>query len=195
MKQKNLYPTHYSWIGQIVKQMLEMHMNQNVVLVLNAFAVKRLNSIPLINFTFQRKCNWSRFHCQFSWNIHLSLILIVYFHFRKCIREIYNENIGVLDFGAKPELSRTRINSYVEGITKNHIKDLLPVGSVKTDTNIVLANAAYFKGNWATKFDTENTKKKIFYQHGQLPTYVEMMKQKGNFNYGKFWGIFYVIYR
>lgn len=98
---------------------------------------------------------------------------------------MFGENIDVLDFSAEPELSRIRINAYVEEVTKNNIKDLLPVGSVKTDTNIILANVAYFKGNWASKFDKGNTKKKIFYEHGQLPVYVEMMKQKSNFNYGK----------
>lgn len=98
---------------------------------------------------------------------------------------MFGENIDVLDFSAEPELSRIRINAYVEEVTKNNIKDLLPVGSVKTDTNIILANVAYFKGNWASKFNQENTKKKIFYEHGQLPVYVGMMKQKSNFNYGK----------
>lgn len=94
------------------------------------------------------------------------------------------ENIETMDFGAEPEESRNEINRFVERITKNNIKNLLPVGSIKTDTNAVLANAASFKGDWALKFDRENTKKKIFYEHGRLPVYVEMMKQKGNFNYG-----------
>lgn len=90
----------------------------------------------------------------------------------------------VMDFGAEPEQSRHRINEFVQRITKNNIKDLLPVGSIKTDTNAILTNAASFKGDWAAKFDKENTKKKLFYEHGRLPVYVEMMKQKGNFNYG-----------
>lgn len=108
------------------------------------------------------------------------------FHFlyRKCFKEMLGENVEALDFGAEPEQSRDYINQFVERITKNNIRNLLPVGSIKTDTNAILANAASFKGDWATKFDKENTKKKIFYEHGRLPVYVEMMKQKGNFNYG-----------
>lgn len=96
-----------------------------------------------------------------------------------------NENIETMNFAAEPEQSRQEINDFVERITKTNIKELLPVGSIKTDTNAVLANAASFKGDWAFKFDKQNTKKKIFYEHGRLPVYVEMMKQKGNFNYGK----------
>lgn len=103
---------------------------------------------------------------------------------RHCIRDMFDESIDVLDFESEPELCRIRINEFIENITKNNIRDLLPAGSIKTDTNMVLANAASFKGIWMTKFDKGNTKKKIFYQHGQLPVYVEMMKQKGNFNYG-----------
>lgn len=95
-----------------------------------------------------------------------------------------SENIEALDFGAEPEQSRIYINEFVERVTKNNIKNLMPVGSIKTDTNAVLANAASFKGDWALKFDKENTKKKIFYEHGRLPVYVEMMTQKGNFNHG-----------
>lgn len=97
---------------------------------------------------------------------------------------MFNESIDVLDFETKPEMCRIQINTFIEEITNNNIKDLLPFGSIKTDTNIILANAASFKGTWASKFDKAYTKKKIFYQHGQLPEYVEMMKQKGNFNYG-----------
>lgn len=94
------------------------------------------------------------------------------------------DDIEAMDFGAEPEQSRNYINQFVERITKDNIKNLLPAGSIKTDTNAVLANAASFKGGWSLKFDKENTKKKIFYEHGRLPVYVEMMKQKGNFNYG-----------
>lgn len=94
------------------------------------------------------------------------------------------ENIETMDFGAEPEQSRAQINQFVERVTRNNIKNLLPAGSIKTDTNAILANAASFKGDWALKFDKENTKKTIFYEHGRLPVYVEMMKQKGNYNYG-----------
>lgn len=107
-----------------------------------------------------------------------------HFHHRKCFREMLGENIEAMDFGAEPEQSRNQINQFVQKITKNNIRNLLPAGSIKTDTNAVLANAASFKGDWVLKFDKENTKKKIFYEHGRLPVYVEMMKQKGEFNYG-----------
>lgn len=98
---------------------------------------------------------------------------------------MFGENIETLDFASDPDQCRTQINTFVEDVTKNNIKDLLPPGSISTETKVVLANAAYFKGNWGSKFDKEDTQKKIFYEHSRMPVYVDMMKQKGYFNYGK----------
>lgn len=97
---------------------------------------------------------------------------------------MFNESIEVLNFASEPEEARNQINQFVEEVTKDNIKDLLPPGSISHDTNVVLANAAYFKGNWASKFDKEDTQKKIFYEHSRMPVYVDMMRQRGNFNYG-----------
>lgn len=97
---------------------------------------------------------------------------------------MFNESIETLDFGADPEKSRLQINRFVEEATKENIKNLLTPGSISGDTTVVLANAAFFKGNWASKFDKEETQKKIFYEHSRMPVYVDMMRQKGNFNYG-----------
>lgn len=98
--------------------------------------------------------------------------------------KMFSENIEKLDFATEPDQCRNQINSFVEEVTKNNIKDLLPPGSISTDTKVVLANAAYFKGHWTSKFDKEETQKKIFYEHSRMPVYVDMMKQKGSFNYG-----------
>jgi serine protease inhibitor len=97
---------------------------------------------------------------------------------------MFKDNIETLDFATEPEESRDQINKFVEEVTKENIKNLLPPGSIGTDTNVVLANAAFFKGNWASKFDVEDTQKKIFYEHSRMPVYVDMMRQRGYFNYG-----------
>lgn len=89
-----------------------------------------------------------------------------------------------MDFATQPDECRSRINGFVEEVTKNNIKELLPPGSISTDTKVVLANAAYFKGQWSSKFDKEDTQKKIFYEHSRMPVYVDMMRQRGSFNYG-----------
>lgn len=42
------------------------------------------------------------------------------------------------------------------------IQNLLPAGSVDSLTRLVLINALYFKGNWATKFEAEATRQRPF---------------------------------
>ncbi len=54
-----------------------------------------------------------------------------------------------LDFMENPEGSRETINQWVEGKTRNRIRDLLPAGSIDSATALVITNAIYFKGNWA----------------------------------------------
>lgn len=99
--------------------------------------------------------------------------------------KMFNDSIKQLDFQADSEKARTEINGFVEDVTKNNIKDLLIPGSISEATKLVVANAAFFKGQWASKFEKEDTEKKIFYDHGRMPIFVDMMRQRGNFNYGK----------
>jgi serpin B len=40
---------------------------------------------------------------------------------------------------------------------------LIPTGNIDDSTKAVIANAAYFKGSWKSKFEAENTKTDIFY--------------------------------
>ena len=44
-----------------------------------------------------------------------------------------------------------------------NFRDLIPSGAFDEGTKVVLANAAYFKGNWKSQFDSEETKKDNFY--------------------------------
>jgi serpin B len=43
------------------------------------------------------------------------------------------------------------------------IKTILPLGSVDNSTFLIFANALYFKGAWAEKFDTQETKEYDFH--------------------------------
>jgi len=61
------------------------------------------------------------------------------------------------DFLADPEGGRRRVNQWVEDNTEGRIVDLLPSGSVTTDTRLVLANAIYFFADWDTAFDKDKT--------------------------------------
>jgi serpin B len=68
-----------------------------------------------------------------------------------------------VDFKTAPEAARLTINQWVEQKTEDKIKDLLPPGSVNSDTRLVLTNAIYFKGDWQTQFDKAATKDEDFH--------------------------------
>lgn len=104
---------------------------------------------------------------------------------KDCMQNFFHDELEMLDFAQNSEESRLQINNWVENVTDHHIKDLLIPGSVSPFTKSVLANAAYFKGDWAKKFNASNTKKEIFYTSPEKNEFVEMMSQTGTFNHGK----------
>lgn len=82
-----------------------------------------------------------------------------------------------------PEEARGVINRWVEGETRQKIKDLLPEGSIDSMTRMVLTNAIYFKGNWATQFKVKSTREMPFKLAADKIQKTPMMFQKGNFGY------------
>lgn len=67
-----------------------------------------------------------------------------------------------MDFIGDPDGSRKQINGWVEDRTKQRIKELIPKPEITSDTRLVLTNAIYFKGDWASKFDAEKTRDRDF---------------------------------
>lgn len=76
------------------------------------------------------------------------------------------------------------VNKWIESATSGQIKDILSPGDLSEGTKAVLANAAYFKGSWASQFAPEDTEDEIFYTPTNQ-TFVPMMNKKGNFNHGR----------
>lgn len=101
---------------------------------------------------------------------------------RDCITDLFAQEVESLDFQNKPEEAANVVNKWVENTTNGQIKDILSPGDFSSGTKAVLANAAYFKGDWASQFDKDNTKEEIFYTPTNQ-TFVPMMNKKGNFNH------------
>jgi serpin B len=57
-----------------------------------------------------------------------------------------------LDFIRDPEASRRVINAWVSEQTEGLIDDLLPSGSIGTDTRLALTDAVYFAADWSRPF-------------------------------------------
>ena len=83
--------------------------------------------------------------------------------FLKLTSDDYAAGFRPMDFKTAPDASRATINHWVEEKTNDKIKDLLPPGSVKPSTRLVLTNAIYFKGDWQTPFQKSETRDEDFH--------------------------------
>ncbi len=101
------------------------------------------------------------------------------------VRKYYGVQITPLDYAADVEAARRAINEWVEGKTKDKIRDMIGPGVLDALTRLVLVNAIYFKGNWADQFDEDLTKEAPFYLLSGGSTQVPMMKQQERFGYAE----------
>ncbi|MFB8797699.1 MAG: serpin family protein [Microcoleus sp.] len=105
--------------------------------------------------------------------------------FVKTTQDFYGAPIESLNFANAAEASGT-INAWVAKQTQNQIKDLLSPDDLDSCTRLVLTNAIYFKGNWVTQFDSEQTKNQPFTLASGEQKQVAMMLQSDNFGYAEF---------
>ena len=97
----------------------------------------------------------------------------------------YNALVDPVDFMTAYEPIRKQINLWVESQTKQKIKNALPSGRLSADTRLVIVNAIYFKGKWASRFDAKNTKEDSFWITSDKSNDVPMMRQKHVFRYSE----------
>lgn len=105
--------------------------------------------------------------------------------FKNCMREMLADDIAFLDFKSSAEESREIINTWVEKETQQRIKDLIPAGGIDGLTNMVIANAVYFKEAWLQPFEPQRTARRRFTTPSRHEVFVTMMSTKGRFLYGK----------
>lgn len=98
-------------------------------------------------------------------------------------RKDYGAELAVVDFKTQAEASRTAINEWVEQQTKGKIKDLIPPRVIDDLTRLVLTNAIYFKGMWATPFNKKATKDAPFFMTPGREIVVPLMTRRGQYEY------------
>jgi serpin B len=96
----------------------------------------------------------------------------------------YGAETQGLDFASDPETARQVINAWVEERTRGRIEDLLPSGSLSTETAAVLTNAVYFKAPWDNRFSEALTVAEPFARLAGGPVSVPMMHQEARHRYG-----------
>jgi serpin B len=105
--------------------------------------------------------------------------------FLKITRDDYGAELSQVDFVHEAEPARVTINAWVEQQTNDKIKDLIPAGALNADTRLVLANAIYFKGDWQTPFDKQETQKAAFHLTADKTADVDMMYQQKHFRFAR----------
>ncbi len=98
---------------------------------------------------------------------------------------IYGAGLNLVDFRDEEarEEARLAINNWTEEKTNQKIQELIKEGVLDDLTRLVLTNAIYFKGNWASQFEVENTTDKPFYVSSDVTKDVPTMYQKSIFKY------------
>ena len=82
-----------------------------------------------------------------------------------------------------PQPGADTINQWVEAHTNKLIKNLLAPEMLTEDTQLVLVNAIYFKGNWRYPFDPDITGDRPFHLTADRQINVPTMMQNEDFKY------------
>lgn len=89
------------------------------------------------------------------------------------VSSLFGSSSSRLDFN-HPSAVDT-INRWVSEHTRNKIPSIIQQGSLSSETPLVITNAIYFNGSWATAFDQSRTEKDFFYSHNGDVATVDMM--------------------
>jgi serpin B len=101
------------------------------------------------------------------------------------IMTYYGCGLRYLDFINDPEAARLEINDWASNQTEGRINNLLGPGSLSALVRLVLANATYFKANWAHEFNKSMTTDGDFTLLDGSTVTVPMMQQRHQFSYAE----------
>ncbi|HVS35534.1 MAG TPA: serpin family protein [Gemmataceae bacterium] len=103
--------------------------------------------------------------------------------FLQLVRDNYGGGFRELDFAGATEEARQTVNAWVEQQTNDKIKELLQKGDLTGNTKLVLTNAIYFKGDWASRFKKDRTLDAPFHVAADKSVNVPLMNQEGSFRF------------
>jgi serpin B len=96
------------------------------------------------------------------------------------LAERYLAEVNPLDYRGNPVEAQKRINAWGQEKTNRLVKEVLRKAPHR-ETHLLLANAIYFKGDWAWKFDEAETQSMPFQRLEGGAVEVPMMFQLGRF--------------
>jgi len=101
------------------------------------------------------------------------------------VEKQYGGALRNVDFVTAAEQARQTINAWVARQTNDKIKDLIGPGVLDAMTRLVLTNAIYFKGNWASQFEKDETQDQPFTLVDGTKVQAPMMNQQTRFGYAQ----------
>ena len=105
--------------------------------------------------------------------------------FLNLLKRDYGATVTPLNYEREAEPARARINQWVDDKTRHKIAEIIGPGVLNALTRMVLVNAIYFKGTWATPFPESATQPDKFYAQPDTTITVPFMHQRGHFSYGE----------
>jgi serpin B len=99
------------------------------------------------------------------------------------LNSAYKAKLNESNFASNPDGEAKKINKWVEGKTKDKIKNLIAPGVLKSNTRMVLVNAIYFYGEWNKAFKKEDTKADDFYLSNNSTIKADFMHAEYNMKY------------
>ena len=93
------------------------------------------------------------------------------------IRDGFDALVEKLDLVGDSEKACRTINRWADENTRGKISEVLSPGEIHPLTRLILANATYFKDDWADKFDPEATRDQRFHRLKGSRVRVPMMHQ------------------
>lgn len=97
----------------------------------------------------------------------------------------YGAGVDELDFAGNPDGAVNVINQWASDQTAGKITGLLRQGDITPRTKMVLADALYFKANWASTFDDSATAPATFHTLASGDVSVPTMHQTASFGYAE----------
>jgi serpin B len=93
----------------------------------------------------------------------------------------YGAGLRAVNFLENFEAVRQQINAWVEAQTQDRIRDLLPEGSLRSSTVLVLTNAIYFLAGWEKEFPESQTADRPFTRPDGSEVEAPLMRQAASF--------------
>lgn len=107
--------------------------------------------------------------------------------YSRLLKDYFNNDSRQLDFCQGARASKI-INDWIAKETQDHIRDLVPADALNCDARLVLTNAVYFMGSWASPFEEGLTQQGLFGQGGAKKDEVPLMRRKGTYAYAELEG-------